>query len=303
MSRNEPTNIAASIHARLRNVARETGKDFNLLLIRHALERFLYRLSRSRYHDQFVLKGAFLFVAWENAAERPTRDLHLLAYGDPDIARLEQVFREVCGAEIEPDGLVFDPATVVGAEIREGAIYDGVRMKFIANLGNARTRMQVDVGFGDAVVPPADLLEYPTILDQDAPQVLGYPPEAVIAEKFHAMVTLGFANSRLKDYYDIWRIGRAFQFELPRLVAALTATFERRATDLPTEEPEGLTREYAEQWKGNWAQLSGRYDLDEELPSLEDVVREIRGFLMPACHAAAEGQPQKLIWNLVDGWG
>jgi predicted nucleotidyltransferase component of viral defense system len=302
MSRDGPTNVAASVHARLRNVARKKGENFNLLLIRHALERFLYRLSRSKYHDQFVLKGAFLFVAWENAAERPTRDLDLLAFGDPDITRLEQVFREVCTAKVEPDGLVFDPATVLGAEIREGAIYDGVRMKFVAHLGNARTRMQVDVGFGDAVVPPADLLQYPTILDQDAPQVLGYPPEAVIAEKFHAMVTRGVANSRLKDYCDVWRIGRAFQLELPRVAAALAATFERRATSIPTEEPEGLTREYADQWKDNWARLSDRFDLDDDLPPLEEVIREIRGFLMPACRAAAEGHPRKLIWNPADGW-
>jgi predicted nucleotidyltransferase component of viral defense system len=303
MSRDQAANVAASVHALLRNLARESGENFNLLLIRHALERFLYRLSRSGYHDQFVLKGAFLFVAWESAVERPTRDLDLLAYGDPSIARLEEIFREVCGAEVEPDGLVFDPTTVQGAEIREGAIYDGVRMKFIAQLGNARTRIQVDIGFGDAVVPPAEDIVYPTILDQTAPQVLGYPPEAVIAEKFHAMVTLGTANSRLKDYFDIWRIGRAFHFEFPRLVAALTSTFERRATDLPVEEPPGLTREFVEQWEGAWEQLSGRYDPDEESPSLEDAVREIRGFLMPACRAAIEGQPPKLTWNPARGWG
>jgi hypothetical protein len=154
MSGGRSPNIAASVHARLKNVGRKEKRDFNLLLIRYALERFLACLSHSIYRDEFVLKGALLFVAWENAVERPTRDLDLLRFGDPDIANLEQVFREICEVDVDPDGLVFDANTVKGSVIREGAIHDGVRMKVMAFLGNARTQVQVDVGFGDAVVPP-----------------------------------------------------------------------------------------------------------------------------------------------------
>jgi hypothetical protein len=196
------------------------------LLIRYALERFLYRISRSEHRDNFVLKGALLFVAWENAVERPTRDLDLLTFADPDVAGLEQIFGEICQVDVEPDGLIFDATTVKGSVIREGAIHDGVRMKFMAFLGNARTQVQVDVGFGDAVDPPPELLEFPVLLDQDRPSVWAYLPETVIAEKFHAMVTLGMTNSRLRDYYDIWRIIETMTFEMPRIASALLATFE-----------------------------------------------------------------------------
>lgn len=170
MSGDGPVNIAASVHARLKNVGRDTKRDFNVLLIRYALERFLYRISRSEYCDSFVLKGALLFVAWENALERPTRDLDLLTFADPDIAGLEQVFREICCVDVKPDGLIFDPSTVSGSVIREGAIHDGVRMKFTARLGSARNQLQVDVGFGDAVVPPPSRLDFPVLLDQDPPE-------------------------------------------------------------------------------------------------------------------------------------
>ena len=302
MSDDGPRNVAASVHARLRNVSRDTGEDFNLLLIRHALERFLYRLSRSKYRDQFVLKGAFLFVAWEHAVARPTRDMDFLAFGKPDISALERVFREICVTKVEPDGVVFDPKTVTGAEIREGAVYDGVRMKFISELGNARTRLQVDVGFGDAVVPPTEGLRYPTILDQEAPLLLGYPPEGVIAEKFHAMVTLGTANSRLKDYLDIWRICRTFTFQLPRVAAALNATFEHRNTEIPTGELEGLSQEFVERWAGQWARLSDRYALRGELPPLQEVIQEIRDFITPVLKEASSNKRSDKSWTATKGW-
>ena len=291
-------NVAASVHARLLNVARRKQEDFNLLLIRHALERFLYRLSQSHNNEDFVLKGASLFVAWHDATERPTRDLDLLAYGDPDISRLEQIFRNICSVDVEPDGVSFDPSTVHGFEIREGAIYDGVRINLVAALGNARTRVQIDIGFGDAVVPSPELIIYPTILDQSSPKILAYPPEAVIAEKFHAMVDLGLSNSRLKDYFDIWQMLRVFEFEYSRLSSALKATFARRNTALPTNSVDGLSQEYADRWSANWGQLVDRFGFSGDAPTLEEVIHTISEFLAPVY----QDQSKTVKWIPGKGW-
>ncbi len=291
-------NVAASVHARLLNVARRKQEDFNLLLIRHALERFLYRLSQSHNNEDFVLKGASLFVAWHDATERPTRDLDLLAYGDPDISRLEQIFRNICSVDVEPDGVSFDPSTVHGFEIREGAIYDGVRINLVAALGNARTRVQIDIGFGDAVVPSPELIIYPTILDQSSPKILAYPPEAVIAEKFHAMVDLGLSNSRLKDYFDIWQMLRVFEFEYSRLSSALKATFARRNTALPTNSVDGLSQEYADRWSANWGQLADRFGFSGDAPTLEEVIHTISEFLAPVY----QDQSKTVKWIPGKGW-
>lgn len=302
MSGDGPVNIAASVHARLKNVGRDTKRDFNVLLIRYALERFLYRISRSEYCDSFVLKGALLFVAWENALERPTRDLDLLTFADPDIAGLEQVFREICCVDVKPDGLIFDPSTVSGSVIREGAIHDGVRMKFTARLGSARNQLQVDVGFGDAVVPPPSRLDFPVLLDQDPPRILAYPPEAVVAEKFHAMITLGMTNSRLKDYYDIWRMLETTQFDMSRIMAALTATFNRRGTNMPSEKPDGLSREFADLRADAWERLPKRFELEDDLPPMGDVIQRISAFLMPAVADIAAGENISKRWTAVTGW-
>ena len=297
-----PKNIAASVHARLKNLGRETQRDFNLLLIRYTLERFLARLSSSKYRDDFVLKVALLFVAWENAVERPTRDLDLLTFADPDIAGLEQVFREICGADVKPDGLHFDPSTVSGSVIREGAIHDGVRMKLTARLGSARNQLQVDVGFGDAVVPPPSRLDFPVLLDQDSPRILAYPPEAVVAEKFHAMITLGMTNSRLKDYYDIWRMLETTQFDMSRIMAALTTTFKRRETKMPFDEPDGLSREFARLRADAWRKLPKRFELEDDLPPMGEVIQRIRTFLMPVLEAIDNGVSFDKRWLPNRGW-
>ena len=302
MSGDGPVNLAASVHARLKNVGRDTKRDFNVLLIRYALERFLYRISRSDHRDSFVLKGALLFVAWENAVERPTRDLDLLTFADPDIAGVEQVFREICGVDVKPDGLLFDPSTVSGSVIREGAIHDGVRMTFTARLGSARNQLQVDVGFGDAVVPPPSRLDFPVLLDQDPPRILAYPPEAVVAEKFHAMITLGMANSRLKDYYDIWRMLETTQFDMSRIVAALTATFNKRETKMPIDEPEGLSREFARLRAEAWERLPKRFELRDDLPPLGEVIQRIHVFLMPVVEAITAGGNVNKRWAPEKGW-
>jgi len=223
-------NVAASVRQRLLNIAPGRGEDFGLVLIRYALERLLYRLSQSDFRDQFVLKGAMLFQIWTDTPHRPTRDLDLLGRGDPSLEHCQEVFREICRIPVEDDGLIFSADTVSVEKIKEDQDYEGVRVKFLGRLDNARIPVQVDIGFGDAVSP--GLLDYPTLLPMSAPRIQAYPMEAVVAEKTEAVVHLGMLNSRMKDFYDIWFLARTFPFDLRILSAALQATFDRRKTVL-----------------------------------------------------------------------
>jgi predicted nucleotidyltransferase component of viral defense system len=214
----------------LLNIAAGRGEDFNLVLIRYALERLLYRLSQSDFRDQFVLKGAMLFQVWTDTPHRPTRDLDLLGRGDPSLEHCQEVFREICHIPVEDDGLIFSADTVSVEKIKEDQDYEGVRVKFLGRLDNARIPVQVDVGFGDVVTP--GLLDYPTLLPMSTPRIQAYPMETVVAEKTEAIVHLGMLNSRMKDFYDIWFLARTFSFDLRILSAALRATFDRRKTEL-----------------------------------------------------------------------
>lgn len=297
----ELKNIPASIQARLKNLARETGEELQTLLTRFALERLLFRLSVSKHQESFVLKGAFLFLAWEESVERPTRDLDLLAKGEPEVERLEQIFRDLCDLEVEPDGVVFLPDTVSGQIIREQAPYDGIRINLEARLGKARVQLQIDVGFGDAMVPDPMDIELPVLLDLPKPRLKGYRPETVVAEKCEAMVALGLANSRLKDYYDLWRLASTRDFEGPILALAIRAAFERRRTAFPDGLPAGLSDAYAERWGAQWLGVTSRLGA-EDPPSLTVVLDVLRRFLLPLFESLAAGEELKQIWTSLEGW-
>jgi len=175
--------LIASVRQRLLNIARRDRVDFQIVLIRYGIERFLYRLARSPHKDVFLLKGAFLFYAWQNDVTRPTRDVDLLGQGPPDIDRLVRVVAEIVGWQVTDDGLDFPPDVIRGETIREASLYDGIRIKLVALLGQTRIPLQIDVGFGDAAGRAGELLEYPTLLDQKPPRILAYRPEYVVAEK------------------------------------------------------------------------------------------------------------------------
>jgi predicted nucleotidyltransferase component of viral defense system len=294
--------FSASIQARLKNRARDTGEELQTLLTRFALERILYRLSVSKHREFFVLKGAFLFLAWEKSIERPTRDLDLLATGEPDIKRLEQIFKELCELEVESDGMVFPPSTVSGQIIREQAAYDGIRINLEAHLGKARIRLQIDIGFGDAVVPDPMDIDFPVLLDLPKPRLKGYRPETVVAEKCEAMVTLGLANSRLKDFYDLWRLASTFDFEGPVLALVIRTVFERRRTAIPDGLPAGLTDAYSERWGTQWLGVMNRLGVDDP-PSLMETLDLLRRFLLPVFESLAADEELKHIWTPSGGWG
>ena len=304
MSKGNPEHIDVSVHQRLLNISRERKEDFNLILTRYAVERFLYRLSCSEYAEKFVLKGAMLMAIWMGQSHRPTRDLDLLGFGESSGEALRKVFEEICRVEVERDGLVFDPNGIGIEEIRGDQEYSGRRMKLVGRLGNAKIRIQIDVGFGDVVPPKAKPVEYPVLLDFPAPRIRAYPMETLIAEKLQAMVALGMANSRMKDYYDIYVLSKTFSFDGYNLVLAITATFMRRDTPIPSDIPLALSGEFAmskdkvSQWKA-FTDRSGLADLDVDLAQ---IIRELRGFLLGPLQAAASGHPFERQWT--DGsWG
>ena len=213
MSPERPWNLAASVRQRLLNRARERSEDFNHLLTRYANERLLFRLAESAHRDEFVLKGATLFELWHDAVYRATRDVDLLGFGEPAVERVQAVFRELCAVDVEPDGLRFLEGSVRAERIRDAQEYGGVRVRLTADLDGARIALQVDIGFGDIVTPGVVEAEFPTLLDFPAPRLRTYPRETVVAEKFEAVVRLGIANTRMKDFYDLWAMATTFAFD------------------------------------------------------------------------------------------
>ena len=197
-------------------------------------------MAESAHRDQFVLKGATLFELWYEAVYRATRDVDLLGVGEPAVGRMQETFQELCMLDVEPDGLQFLDASVRAEHIRDGQAYGGVRVRLVADLDGVRIAVQVDVGFGDAVTPGVVEAEFPTLLDSPAPHLRVYPRETVVAEKFEAVVRLGIANTRMKDFYDLWAMATMFEFSGGSLAEALAATFQRRGTPLPVEPPAAL---------------------------------------------------------------
>ena len=225
-------NTPISVHNRLHNIARESSRPFNELLQHFAIERFIYRLSKSPYADRFILKGALMFSAWGGSSSRPTMDIDLLGKIDNNLETIETVMIEVCDMEVGEDGMAFDGQTVSAVRITEDAEYEGVRVRIKANLGNARISLQIDIGFGDVIVPSPSNVEYSALLEFPPPILNGFTMETTIAEKYQAMVKLGILNSRMKDFHDIWMLSHTFEFDGKVLAEAIEKTFKNRKTDL-----------------------------------------------------------------------
>ncbi len=290
------TDRAASIRQKLRNLAREREEDFDYVLRQYVMQRLLYRLSRSEYTGQFLLKGALLFWVWNEDFHRPTRDIDLLSFGDNDVPHLESVFRQIV-SQGEDDGLVFDVASVSGIEIKEDADYSGVRITGFANLKNARIPFQVDIGYGDAVVPAAEEVRLPVYLDLPAPQLRAYPVYAVIAEKFQAMVMLGIANSRMKDFYDIRVITQSMILDGDILAQAIKATFEIRKTAIFTEALTLFSDEFKQDTGKSiqWNAFLSKNNIADEA-GFSDVVTEIQRFIEPVYQAISENRSFTMQW-------
>jgi len=293
-------NVSASVQQRLLALARDTGKPFNEVLQYFAMERLLHRLSCSSHADSFVLKGALLFRVWDIPDSRATRDIDFLAFVDNSPENLATIFREVSAMD-GSDGLTFDPDSVDAQTIKEGADYEGVRIRFRGLLGRARIAMQIDVGFGDKVHPDVVHAEYPVILDMPAPSLRMYPPETVVAEKAEAMVHLGSLNSRMKDFYDIWRMSQQLEFHSDALCEAMRGTFQNRDTDII--EFDGLVLDLADnenfgkQWNAflRKSTLAGPDDFAE-------VLADISRLLAPDFSAVRESEATDQVWRAGGPW-
>jgi len=300
MSKGTP-NVAASVRARLANVAAKTGDDYNLLLVRYGLERFLYRLGESKHKDSFVLKGALLFSLWGGTSHRATRDLDLLGFGDSQVAHLVAVFKEVCQISVTDDGIAFDPESVRGEEIRTIDEYGGVRINLRGNLGTAIVAIQIDIGFGDAMTPPPLEASYPTLIEMPKPVIRVYSQETVIAEKAEAIVKLGMLNTRFKDYFDLHFLAIGYGFDGPTLAQAMAATFARRGTPIPDSAPVGLTETFSTDSNKlrQWAAFLRRGRVPPPNRAFPELVSFLAAFLLPPLKA---GEKFEQKWAAGGPW-
>lgn len=295
-------NIGASIRARLLNRARETNQNFNIVLTRYVLERLLYRMSISEHAGQFLLKGALLFDLWFDVPHRPTHDADFLCFGSSDFQHIAQIFRNICAINVE-DGAIFVEKTVQAKEIRKEANYAGVRVTLTCTIGGARVAVQCDIGFGDAVTPEPEHVSYPTILhDLNAPLLRVYPRYTVVAEKLEALTKLGIANSRMKDYFDLWILMKHSEFDGETLRRAIFATHQRRGTDISGELPFGLTNAFAEdvQKQTQWNAFLNKNRLDRL--AFTSMVADLAEFFRPVIAAAVISDGFRYIWQNGSSW-
>lgn len=279
-----------------------SGRPLNELLQYYAIERFLYRLAQSRYADQFVLKGALLFRVWGLPVFRPTRDIDLLGYTSNEVESLVAIVREVCKVVVPEDGVRFDPGSMKGERIKEDADYAGVRLKFSGLLGKTRLNLQIDVGFGDIVSPAPVVKPYPVILSMPVPELRSYPPESVVAEKLQAMIYLGSANSRMKDFYDLWILSENIEFDGEALLEAIRQTFEHRTTDVPEYEPVSFSEKFANEKQGQWTAFLRASAIIDVPGHLDMILTRLREFILPVFKSILAGKKFTKTWKLRGPW-
>jgi predicted nucleotidyltransferase component of viral defense system len=303
MSQKTLTNVAASIRQKLLNRSRERKEDFQLVLTRYALERLLYRLSQSKYADEFVLKGALMFLVWTDEPYRPTRDLDLLGLGENSSSRLTTVFRALCNMK-QNDGLVFKPESITAEEIRAQQEYEGIRLTLTVQLEQASIPLQIDIGYGDVVIPTPEQIEFPAILDMPSPSLRAYSKDSVVAEKYESMVRLGIANSRMKDFCDVWMLGRTFDFKGTTLANAIQSTFTRRRTPLPVDDPIALSKDFSEDAmkQTQWKAFFNRSQLSLPAITLDTVTQAIRLFVLPPTQSLVKRGTFDLHWGPGGPW-
>ena len=295
--------VTASIHQRLLNHARANELPFNQVLQYFALERFLYRLGRSPFRQQFVLKGALMLTAWQSPYARPTRDIDLLGRTDNTVEHIVSTIQEICQQPAPEDGLVFDADSATGETIIEAADYAGVRVRFAAYLGTARVPMQVDIGFGDPVVPAPSPVRLPTVLDLPTSELLGYSRESMVAEKVQVMVYLAEVNSRMKDFYDVWWLANHFDFDGPLLARAIRETFHWRQTPIALDAvafSDRFTKDDTKQ--GQWQAFIQRLRPEDAPGTLPEVVETIAALILPVFKALIEQEQLDQSWPPGGPW-
>ena len=293
--------ITASIRQRLLNRPKSDLRPFNELLQYYAMERFLYRLSKSTYAKKFILKGALMLRVWQAPEHRPTMDIDMLGKVSNDQQSIKHQIQQILTVVVDPDGLVFDTESIQTQQITEDADYQGVRVRFKGSLGSARINMQVDIGFGDIVYPKAERSELPTMLGNPAPRLLCYSRESAIAEKFEAMVKLGILNSRMKDFYDIWMLARQFNFDGGLLAEAINLTFKQRDAVL-TEDIVAFQERFIIEKQVQWSAFCKRLTQEHVPIEFSEAVLLIQRFLCPIVKSSCAGKPFTRHWVAADNW-
>lgn len=303
MKKRKIQDISASVHHRLLNKARESGRPFNELFQYFSMERFIYRLSKTPHVQKFILKGALMFRAWNIQATRTTKDIDFLGKLENNVETMTAVMRDACNQPVEPDGMSFDSDSVNCNPITEDAIYRGIRVFIRGNLGKSRVMLQLDIGFGDMVFPSELDVKYPTILDFSAPTLKGYTPESMIAEKFQAMIKLGELNSRMKDFYDIWLLSKQFDFNGHILAEAIRKTFKIRKTEIPAH-PSIFSTSFSQDQKREtqWRAFL-RKTVSSDMPhSFYEVMVKLKSFLTPLSSALVDKESFQKKWKAPGPW-
>jgi len=297
------TNIAASVKARLLNEAKRSNRPYTEVLQYFAMERFLYRLSKSRYVTKFVLKGALMLAVWHAPIQRPTKDIDMLGKVDNQVDSVVNAIHEICLQKVEPDGLMFQVDGIEGTVITEDAEYHGIRVRFMALLEKTEVPIQVDIGFGDPVVPRVALIAYPTMLDMPAPKLRGYSRESAVAEKFEAIAKRGLLNSRVKDIYDIWLLSRLFEFDGQVLAKAIQETFKSRGKEIHAR-PVGFTKLFYDDaaHQNQWKAFISRNRIKDAPGSLGLAVKAVSEFLSPILDCLASKTTAPIKWTPPGPW-
>ena len=295
-------NVTASVLARLRTDSKTSGATFQQVLQLYAMERFLYRISKSEHAQNVILKGALLLKTIGIPKARPTLDIDMLRKGRADQESLEALVKDCATLEVEADGIAFIAGSIVAEETKKDSEYKGTRILMDARMDNVRLKVQIDFGVGDVMVPGPRMIEYPVFLGGDAIQLFAYPIESAIAEKLQAMVALGNANSRMKDFYDVWICSKHLDFNAGTLRKAIEATFKNRDTSLPTEEVQALTTAFVEGHRVQWNAFVRKIGESELTDAFGSIVDDLKIFALPMLGSLARGERLAENWKAGQGW-
>mgnify|MGYP001578778758 CR=1 FL=1 len=301
MSAKKIENIASSVRQRILDKARNDQRPFAELLQYYAIERFLFRFSKSAFADKFILKGALMLRAWNSPTTRPTLDSDMLGKTSNDREKIIELVREICSLEVEADGLLFDLDSIHGETITRDADYNGVRVRFSARLDTAKVYLQIDIGFGDVVFPKPERVELPSLLDFPPPRLLGYSRESAIAEKLNAILTLGELNSRMKDFYDIWLLSRLFNFNGEELCEAIKRTLNNRSTQIPVKIP-AFSEPFITAKTTQWNAFTRKLRQKEAFPEFGEIINSMNAFLVPLLEHLRKGNNFSGKWNSIRHW-
>lgn len=304
MSRIRAEGVSRSILDRLKAKAVERRQSFSEILELYAIERFLYRLSKSRYRDRILLKGALLLRYWIGGEARPTRDIDLSASGQVDIPEARRMLQDLWLLQVVDDGIAFDPTSLEVRPNRPESPVAGLRANFAAHIGNVQLRYQVDIGLDDAVVPSAAEMAPDSILGLPVMLIKSVTPYTAVAEKTETLVVLGSANSRMKDYYDLCMLSRNLAFDGKILKEAILATFHKRRTLFPDRVPDGLSEMFANDPANNlrWNTFMKRQLIGQSTEGLISTIRELKGFVLPVLQAAGAESAFLKTWPPGGPW-